>query len=150
MGRIGTPTGASFTVDGFDGAFSVDGDNGRLIAVGGVVDAATRTVPVIFEFANPENSLRLGMTAKARIFAGAGKESVLIPASAVQDESGTQVVYVQTGGESFERQIVQTGARDGDRVAILSGVEPGQRVVSQGAYLIRLSTSKSGPAGHAH
>ena len=75
---------------------------------------------------------------------------MLIPASAVQDESGTQVVYVQTGGESFERKIVQTGVRDGERIAIVSGLEPGQRVVSKGAYLIRLSTSKTGPSGHAH
>jgi membrane fusion protein, heavy metal efflux system len=150
IGRLGTPTSASFTVDGFDRTFNVDAKNGRLIAVGGVVDAATRTVPVIFEFANPANTLRLGMTAKAQLFAGPGKASVLIPASAVQDESGTQAVYVQTGGDRFERKVVQTGARDGDLVAILSGLEPGQRVVSRGAYLIRLSTSKSGPSGHAH
>lgn len=150
IGRLDTPTGASFTVDGFDRSFTVDGKSGRLIAVGGVVDAATRTVPVIFEFANPANALRLGMTAKAQIFAGTGKTSVLIPASAVQDETGTQAVYVQTGGDSFERKVVQTGARDGERIAVLSGIEPGQRVVSKGAYLIRLSTSKSGPSGHAH
>jgi RND family efflux transporter MFP subunit len=150
IGRLGSPTGASFTVDGFDRTFNVDGKNGRLIAVGGVVDSATRTVPVIFEFANPANALRLGMTAKAQVFSGTGREAVLIPASAVQDESGTQAVYVQTGGDRFERRVVQTGARDGDRVAILSGLEPGQRVVSKGAYLIRLSTSKAGPSGHAH
>lgn len=107
-------------------------------------------MPVIFEFANPANALRLGMTAKAQVFSGTGREAVLIPASAVQDESGTQAVYVQTGGDRFERRVVQTGARDGDRVAILSGLEPGQRVVSKGAYLIRLSTSKAGPSGHAH
>lgn len=153
IGRLGTPTGASFTVDGFDRTFNIDGKNGRLVAVGGVVDAATRTVPVIFEFnnsANPANALRLGMTAKAQLFAGTGKEAALVPASAVQDESGTQVVYVQTGGDRFERKVVMTGARDGDRIAVLSGLEAGQRVVSKGAYLIRLSTSKAGPAGHAH
>jgi membrane fusion protein, heavy metal efflux system len=150
IGRLGKPTGASFTVDGFDRTFNVDGKNGRLIAVGGVVDAATRTVPVIFEFANAANALRLGMTAKAQVYAGNSRETVLVPASAVQDESGTQVVYVQTGGESFERVIVQTGTRDGERIAVLSGLESGKRVVSKGAYLIRLSTSKTGPSGHAH
>lgn len=150
IGRLGTPTGAAFTVDGFERPFNIGGKSGRLIAVGGVVDAATRTVPVIFEFANPSNFLRLGMTVKAQIFAAASLDAVLIPASAVQDESGTQVVYVQTGGDSFERKVVQTGARDGERVAVLSGIEPGQRIVSKGAYLIRLSTSKSGPSGHAH
>lgn len=151
IGRLGTPSGAGFKVDGFDANFTIEnGKNGRLVAVGGVVDAATRTVPVLFEFANPDRALRLGMAAKVQIFTDSGRESLLVPASAVQDESGAQVVYVQTGGESFERRLVQSGARDGDRIAIVAGLEPGSRVVSKGAYLIRLSTSKSGPSGHAH
>ena len=143
-----------FRSDGFDKTFTLDAaKSGRLIAVGGVVDAATRTVPVIFEFNNtgsPANTLRLGMSAKVQLFSDKGQQAVLIPASAVQDESGTQAVYVQTGGDTFERLVVQTGARAGDKVAIVGGLEPGQRVVSKGAYLIRLSTSKAGPAGHAH
>jgi RND family efflux transporter MFP subunit len=151
IGRLGKPSGAAFTVDGYDQGFAIDiGRNGSLIAVGGMVDAQTRTVPVIFEFANPERLLRLGLTARIQVFAGSGQEAVLIPASAVQDENGAQVVYVQIGGARFERRIVQTGARDGDRIAVISGLEAGQRVVSKGAYLVRLSTSKAAAAGHAH
>lgn len=151
LASLGNPSGAAFAVDGFAQPFAIEaGRNGRLVAVGGVVDAQTRTVPVIFEFTNPEGKLRLGMTVKAQILSVDGTEAVRVPASAVQDESGTQIVYVQTGGESFERRIVQTGARDGERIAIVAGIEPGQRVVSKGAYLIRLSTSKAGPSGHAH
>lgn len=150
IGRVGKPSGAAFTVDGYDQGFAIDiGRNGSLIAVGGMVDAQTRTVPVIFEFANPERALRLGLTARIQVFAGNGQEAVLIPASAVQDENGAQVVYVQIGGERFERRMLQTGARDGDRIAVVAGLEPGQRVVSKGAYLVRLSTSKAA-AGHAH
>ncbi|TXT21728.1 MAG: RND family efflux transporter MFP subunit [Gallionellaceae bacterium] len=151
IGRLGIPTGAWFAVDGFAGSFTLEtGKNGRLVAVGGVVDAATRTVPVIFEFANPGRALPLGMTARVQLFAGGGHDGVLVPASAVQDESGTNVVYVQSGGESFERRLVQVGVRDGERVEIKAGLEAGQRVVAKGAYLIRLSSSKSGPSGHAH
>lgn len=154
IGRLGTPTGAVFVVDGFAQPFVIEpGRNGKLIAVGGAVDATTRTVPAIFEFANPggnADTLRLGMMAKAQIFSGDGHPAVLVPAGAVQDESGTQVVYVQTGGESFERRIVQTGARDGAHIAIIAGLEAGQRVVSQGGYLVRLSTSMAGPSGHGH
>jgi cobalt-zinc-cadmium efflux system membrane fusion protein len=151
VGKLGTPSGASFSVDGYAQPFVIEpGKNGRLVAVGGVVDAATRTVPAIFEFANPDGALRLGMTAKARLYAGAATEAVLVPAGSVQDESGTQVVYVQTGGENFERRLVRVGARDGDQVAILDGLQPGQRVVSKGGYLIRLSTSMSAAVGHTH
>lgn len=169
IGRLGAMDaaaldGASFTVDGYGQPFAIEpGKNGRLIAVGGVIDASTRTVPVIFEFDNPGN-LRLGMTARAQLYLGAGEaketeaaektekmeKTLLIPASAVQDENGTSVVYVQTGGESFERRLVRVGARDGTRIAILDGLEAGQRVVSQGAYLIRLATSMSTAVGHTH
>lgn len=157
IGRLGTPTGAAFRIDGFERGFAIEaGKNGKLIVVGGVVDAQTRTVPVVFEFANPERALRLGLTARVQIFSGSGQgkpEVVLVPASAVQDENGAQVVYVQIAGNRFERRQVQTGSRDGERVAILDGLEPGQRVVSRGAYLVRLSTAKSasdGHAGHSH
>ena len=150
VGRLGTPSGAAFEVDGYAGGFAIEpGRNGRLVAVGQVVDAQSRTVPVLFEFANPERRLRLGLTARVQVFAGGAEEAVLIPASAVQDENGVAVVYLQTGGESFERRIVRSGPRDGERVAILAGVDPGQRVVSKGAYLIRLSTSSAAADGHA-
>ena len=148
---MGTPSGAGFKVDGFGKSFAIEaGKNGKLVAVGGVVDAVTRTVPVIFEFANPGRALPLGLTVKVRLFAGGGHQGIVVPAGAVQDESGTSVVYVQTGGESFERSIVQAGTRDGERIEIKAGLEPGQRIVSEGAYLIRLSATKSGPSGHAH
>ncbi|MDP2793222.1 MAG: efflux RND transporter periplasmic adaptor subunit [Sulfurisoma sp.] len=151
VGRLGQPVGAAFTVEGFDRTFVIEaGKNGKLVAVGGVVDAASRTVPVVFEFVSPEVSLPIGVTARVHIFSGGSQEAVLIPAGAVQDESGMAVVYVQTGGESFARHVVRTGPRDGERIAILDGVEAGQRVVSKGSYLIRLSTSKAGPSGHAH
>ena len=171
IGRLGTPSGAWFAVDGFANDFNIETGkttndlavvvgqtsqmasgfiNGRLVAVGSVVDTATRTIPVIFEFANPDRTLPLGMTVKVRLFAGGSYEGILVPAEAVQDESGTSAVYVQTGGESFERSIVQVGMRDGGHVEIKAGLEPGQRVVSKGAYLIRLSATKSGPSGHAH
>ena len=151
IGRLGTPSGAWFAVDGYAAGFDLEGGgNARLVAVGGVVDAATRTVPVVFEFANPERSLRLGLTAKVQVRSGGGREGVLVPAGAVQDESGTNVVYVQTGGESFERRLVEVGTRDGERVEIRSGLAPGERVVTRGAYLIRLSTSKAEHTGHAH
>ena len=151
IGRLGQPSGAWFAVDGYAAGFDLEaGRNARLIAVGGVVDAATRTVPVIFEFANPGRALRLGMTAQVHVRSGGGRAGVLVPAAAVQDESGAQVVYVQSSGESFERRLVQAGTRDGARIEIKSGVQAGERVVTQGAYLIRLSTSRAEHTGHAH
>jgi RND family efflux transporter MFP subunit len=149
--RLATPGGAAFRVDGIDEGFEiVPGKNGRLIATGGAVDAATRTVPVLFELAAPDARLRVGMAVKAQVFAGAAREALAVPAAAVLDENGVATVYVMTGGESFARRLVRTGVRDGDWIEVVDGLEPGQRVVSRGAWLVKLASTRSGEIGHGH
>jgi multidrug efflux pump subunit AcrA (membrane-fusion protein) len=83
---------------------------------------------------------------------GNPSQGLAIPASALQDEDGLSVVYVQAGGERFLRRIVQIGARDGDWVQILGGIQPGERVVTLGTHLVRLAASsgKVPEHGHAH
>lgn len=149
--RLVAPSGASFAVDGIEQRFEiVHGQNGRLVATGGVVDAVTRTVPVLFEFSPPDERLRIGAAAKAQVFAGPAREVVAVPAGAVIDESGMATVFVMINGESFERRAVRTGARDGDWVEVVEGLEPGQRVVSRGAWLVKLAASRTGDIGHGH
>ncbi len=149
--RLATPSGASFRVDGIDVAFDiVDGRNGKLVAVGGAVDKMTRSVPVLFEFASPDPRLFVGMAVKAQVFAAAPRETVAIPTTAVLDENGINVVFVMTGGESFERRPVRLGMRDGDWVEVIEGLEPGSRVVSRGAYLVKLAAADTGKIGHGH
>lgn len=150
VARLGDPSGAAFRVGGDARNFEiVPGKNGRLVAVGGVVDPATRTLPVIFEFA-PDTRLPIGMAVQAQVFAGGARDAVAIPASSVLDEGGMAVVFVQAGGESFERQTVRLGAREGDWVEVLDGLNPGQRVVSRGAYLLKLASLQTGEIGHGH
>jgi len=149
--RLASPSGATFRVEGVEQGFEViPGKNGRLIASGGSVDAVTRTVPVLFEFAQPDERLRIGMAIKAQLFAGAAREAVAVPTSAVLDENGVPTVFVMTGGESFERRPVRIGARDGDWLEIVEGLEAGQRVVTRGAYLVKLAATRTGEIGHGH
>lgn len=149
--RLGRPIGAAFKVAGAeDDVEIVAGKNGRLVAVGGVVDPSTRTVPVVFEFSPADRPLPIGMAVQGQVFAGGAREAVAIPASSVLDEGGIRVVFVMTGGESFERRQVRLGARDGDWVEVLDGLTPGQRVVSRGAYLVKLASTGTAEIGHGH
>lgn len=149
--RLASPTGAAFRVAGDERSVEIiPGKNGRLIAVGGVVDASTRTVPVVFEFTAADRHLPIGMAVQAQVFAGGAREAVSIPASSVLDEGGMDVVFVQAGGESFERRQVRLGAREGDWVEVLDGLTPGQRVVSRGAYLVKLASTGTAQIGHGH
>jgi RND family efflux transporter MFP subunit len=151
LGRVGTPAGAFFKLDGEEKAVVLEvGKNARLVAFGGLVDPETRTVPAILEFENPGDRLKAGMQLRAGLYTGRVSQGVAVPTSAIVDDSGQPVVFVQKGGESFERRLVTPGARDGDRVAVPSGVSPGERIVTRGAWQVRLAASAPAQAGHGH
>ena len=78
--------------------------------------------------------------------------TIAVPDSAMVEEDGQFVAFVQLAGETFEKREVNVGLRDTGFVQVLDGIKEGERVVTKGAYPIRLS-SISGviPAhGHAH
>jgi membrane fusion protein, heavy metal efflux system len=77
---------------------------------------------------------------------------VAIPDSAIVEEAGNFIAFVQVSGETFQKRELKLGIRDGNQVQVLDGVKEGERVVTRGAMAIRLA-SISGviPAhGHAH
>jgi RND family efflux transporter MFP subunit len=153
IGRIGKPTGAWFQVDGVDQRFEVGPESGgRVVAFGGVVDARSRTAPLIFEFKNPGRMLRVGMFARVHVVSGAPTRGLAIPSSAVVDDGKQEVAFVLLGGETFERRPLRLGVRDGDMVQVISGLEPGDRVVSRGTWQVRLAAAAGAiPAsGHVH
>ena len=117
-----------------------------------MLDSLTRTIPVVYEVSNRDGSITIGANAHAAVRTGRRVIGLVLPASAVLDEDGRPIAYVQVEGELFERRELRLGARDGDRVLVLSGLEPGERVVTGSAYQVRLaSLSTSVPAeGHEH
>ncbi len=140
--------GTMFRVPGSDAAHRVR----RAISVGSIIDSVSRAVPVIYEVANPDGTLKIGMTAQVAVGTGQPVEGVVIPASAVLDEDGRPIAYVQTEGEQFEKRELTLGGTSGDRTLVRAGIRSGERVVTGAAYHVRLaSLSTSVPAhGHEH
>ena len=124
----------------------------RLVAVGRVLDRQTRTVPIIYELRDPDRRLAIGQAVSLRIFVAVATDAVTIPDTAIVDDAGQPVVFVQVGGESFERRAVQLGNREAGLVQIAGDIVPGERIVTRGAPLIRLAAlSPQVPAhGHTH
>jgi multidrug efflux pump subunit AcrA (membrane-fusion protein) len=150
IGRMSSPAGAFFRVQGDEQATVLEvGRNARLVTSGGLVDRDTRTIPVVFEFPN-FRGLRVGTNLQVNLYTGRVLNGPTVPASALVDDGGQPVVFVQLGGESFERRAVQPGFRDGDLVAIARGLKAGERVVTRGAYDVRLSAAAPASAGHGH
>jgi membrane fusion protein, heavy metal efflux system len=153
LARVRQAPGASYRLAAYpDRIVPIIDGGGRLIDIGAVVDPDTRTVPIRYEVSNSEGTLRVGMFADLLVETSRRQRALAVPKDAVLDEGGEVVVYLQRGGETFERRRVEVGIRDANQVEIRNGLTPGDRVATKGAYTIRLSTLSSAiPAhGHAH
>jgi RND family efflux transporter MFP subunit len=144
--RISKMTGAQLEVPGSGRVVPLR----RLISLGRLVDPATRTVNLIYEAGNAGRTLAVGQAISLRLTTAGGAQGVAVPESAIVDDGGRPVLFVQLAGETFARRPVTLGMRDADYVQVLSGVRPGERVVTRGAYLIRLSAMSAQIPAHGH
>ena len=122
----------------------------RLVSVGRVVDPASRTFPVIYEFDNRERRVAVHQAVHVRLLTAASNVAPAVPESAIVDDAGRPIVFVQVAGENFVRRPVRLGIRQGGMVQVLDGVLRGERVVTRGAHLVRLATMSSQVPAHGH
>ncbi len=156
--RVNVPSAQSSLVTPRSAAgFTIEGSERRyeaaaVLSVGSVIDPASRTLPVIYQIPNPDGTIKVGQNARVQIQTGQRVSGVVIPVSAVLDEDGRAIAYVQPEGETFEKRELRLGGRQGDRVLVLEGLKSGERVVTGAAYHVRLaSLSTAVPSqGHEH
>lgn len=122
----------------------------QLVNLGRIVDPASRTFPVVYQFDNRERHIALNQTVYVRLLFAATAAAPVVAESALVDDGGQPVVFVQLSGESFARRPVQLGQRAGGEVQILSGLTAGERVVTTGAHLIRLASLSTQVPAHGH
>jgi len=156
-----TPRAASRLDDGIAGLLLDSGastanlvvpaDELRLVAVAPEVDARTGTVEALIEVARSVDELKPGLRATAQILLPGEVEGMLLPDSAVVDDAGVSVVYIQLEGETFSRRVVGVKHRQGDLV-LVEGVRPGERVVTVGGAAIRRASllASGSVEGHVH
>ncbi len=122
----------------------------KLIYVAQQVEKKSRTVSLAIEYPTSIGPSLLGARFATQVYIGEPQSQLAIPASAVIDDGGRPVVYVQTGGETFARRAVTLGIRDGDWVAVKSGLDTEEWVVSDGAYYVKLASTGDDSIGHGH
>lgn len=148
--RVRGSSGARVEIPGREAPLLIDpASGGAVLAVGVAADPIRRTVPVLYSAPNPGDLLP-GTPVAVRVYGAEGPPVVAIPVSAVVDDRGADVVFVQIDGELYARRRVRLGPRDGAQVAVLEGVAAGERVVSRGAYALLLSTAGGGIPEHGH
>jgi len=125
---------------------------GKLVSLGRVLDPQSRTLPITFAADNGTLGAAVGQSLFLHLLLDQTAPAPVVPSSAIVDDAGRPIVFVQVEGEAFERRPVTLGTREGELVHVMSGVKAGEHIVTKGAYLVRLaSLSTSVPAhGHVH
>lgn len=147
--QLGKVFSANFRTTYNGKTYSTDSLNGKVLSYGKATEATTFLTPVYFEIDN-KGEFMPGSFIEVFIKTGGVQDALVIPQTALIEEQGSFYVYVQTGGESFEKREVKLGGGDGMNVQVLSGVNEGERVVTKGAYQIKLSTMSGTVPAHGH
>ncbi len=122
----------------------------QVVFVSKHVNSATRTVSAAIQYPATIGPSLLGARHAVQIYVNEPANKLAVPVSAIIDDGGQAVVYVQSGGETFARRSVVLGIQDGPWVEIQHGIEPGEWVVSQGAYYVKLASTGGDAIGHGH
>ncbi len=64
------------------------------------------------------------------------QDVIAVPESAVVEEEGKPMAFVQLAGETFEERGVELGKKDNGLVQILSGLSEGEYVTTKGAHAV--------------
>ena len=134
-----SPHGVHLRRPGSSGLLSLGADEVRLVARSPELDPRTATRTVLLELRRDADELPLETLVQAEIVLGEERDGIVIPDSALVDDGGVTVVYVQLEGESFARREIRVVAREGRRV-LVEGLGEGDRLVSEGGAAIRRTT----------
>lgn len=105
---------------------------GRVARINPATQAGTRSVPVYIQVANPQNLLRAGMFAEARLVLASKAGVLALPQAAVRKDGSGAYVFAIAGGK-IERRAVTLGmagmAGDEFRTEVVSGLDAGTEIV---------------------
>jgi RND family efflux transporter MFP subunit len=128
---------------------SLDKYNGRLITYGKVLKPGSSFIPVLFELDNLRELIP-GSFVELFLLTNPIENTLVIPRSALMQDYNLTYVYVESGGESFEKRPIKLGVDDGFQVQVLSGLKDGEWVVTEGAYQIKMASMSSTIPAHGH
>jgi RND family efflux transporter MFP subunit len=138
-------------VRGPDGTHRPLGADARFVSREPTIDPDSRVATWIARGVDGAASeLRVGQSVVLVVRVGEPKIATAVPYTAVVEIDTQSYVFVQTGGESFEKRRVELGRRDGAFVEVLAGVEPGERIVTRGGFDVHLASLSGTVESHRH
>lgn len=120
---------------------------GRISNMGQSFDPTTRRLQVRIDLENTSSLLHPEMLANADISAGTAHPVLLVPAEAVQQVNGQDVVFIRKTAERFQLRAVRLGGTQSGKVVLAEGVQAGEEVVTKGSFLLKSQLLKASMQG---
>lgn len=124
--------GKTLEVDTFDKSLKTKFDSGTLLAIDNQVDPTTGTVMLKARFENKDQLLYPNQFVNVRLLLDTRRDTILVPAAAVQTGPQSDFVYVINADQTVALRQVKTGPTEGDTTAIESGLDASELVVVDG------------------
>jgi len=110
-------------------------ENGRIQIIDRAVDQQTGTIKMRLVFANPNHTLRAGMSGTLLVMTVVPK-ALLIPYKAINEQLGEFFVYMPDSGKATQRKVI-LGKQVGSNVIIKDGLKEGEPVITEGIQSLR-------------
>ncbi len=123
--------------------------NGRKIAFGKSTGGNSFYVPVYFSI-DYDPGLIDGSFAEVFLTGELKENIIVVPNSALMEEFGKLYVFVEHDDGDFVKRFISTGYSDGENTVVLGGLSENERIVSEGAYLVKLSQMTTAAPAHNH
>lgn len=104
--------------------------------VASIVDADSRSVPIVADLTNDDAHFKPGMFVWVELPQGQTRDAVAVPVAAVMRHEGRAFVFVPAD-DGFRRVDIETGIETDDFIEVTRGLEAGRKVVARGAFLLK-------------
>jgi membrane fusion protein, heavy metal efflux system len=116
--------------------------HGKISYLAPALDPTTRTLQARIVASNPGSKLKKDMYVNAVVQAGAVRDALTVPDSAVlRDSENEPFVYLQVGSNKFARRAVKISDSRNSRTQIESGLNEGDKVVGDGSLFLQFKNS---------
>jgi cobalt-zinc-cadmium efflux system membrane fusion protein len=123
--------------DSYPGTF-----HGKISYLAPALDPNTRTLQARIVANNPGGKLKKDMYVSAVVQAGAVRDALTVPDSAVlRDSENEPFVYLEVAGNKFARRAVKISDSQNSRTQIDTGLKEGDKVVADGSLFLQFKNS---------
>jgi len=145
---LSTIRDANMKFTGDPNIYSLEELGGKKLSFSHMVEPGSGMVPVYFELSRTD--LIAGTFVELWLKTETIADQVVIPGSGLIEEYGNYFVYVQEGGEVYEKRNVTINGYDGKNYLVTGGIKPGEVIVSKGAMAIKVANSMGSAPVHSH